>query len=67
MAISKKEIDFMRNIVETRLNLPFIPVLSKKTKEIDSYGMDELLALTFDVCQKAVKGNVYKEIKEYHL
>ena len=63
MGINKGEIDNMRNIVATRLNLPFISILSEKMGEQESYGLNELLKLTLDESQKATKGIVFKEIK----
>ena len=63
MGINMGEIDRMRNIISSRLNLPFIPVLSKKIDDQESYGLDDLLKLTLDECQKAKKGNVYEAIK----
>ena len=64
MALNKKEIEEMRNLIETKLKLPFISILVVKTEDQESYGMDKLLVLTLDICQQAKKGNVYKAIKE---
>ena len=64
MALNKKEIEQMRNLIETRLKLPFISILVEKTEDQESFGKDKLLELTLDICQQAKKGNVYKAIKE---
>ena len=64
MALNKKEIDQMRNLIKTKLKLPFISILIESTEDQESYGKDDLLKLTLDICQQAKKGNVYKAIKE---
>ena len=45
-------------------NIPFIPTLAKPIKDIlDSFGLDVLLKKTFEVCRKAVKGDIFNTIK----
>jgi len=45
-------------------NIPFIPTLAEPIKDIlDSFGLDDLLKKTFEVCRKAVKGDIFNEIK----
>ena len=64
MGINKNDIEKMRNLIKTRLDLPFTSVLVEKMEELDNYGLDDLLKLTLDICQNAKKGKIYKAIKE---
>ena len=65
MGISKKDIDSMKTLIKTRCNnIPFVSCLAKANEDIESYGLDDLLKLTLEVCQNAKKGNVYKAIEK---
>ena len=45
-------------------NIPFIPTLAKPIENIiGSFGLDALLKKTFQVCRKAVKGDIFNTIK----
>ena len=61
--IKKEEVNYMKNIVENELKLPFISVLSKKIDELGSYGLNDLIKMTLNQCQKSTKGNVYRAIE----
>ena len=64
MGVNQNDIDSMENQIKTRLNIPFISVLSEKMEEQESYGLNDLLQLTLEECQKSVKGNVFLAIKK---
>ena len=61
--IKKDEVNYMKNIIENELKLPFISVLSKKIDLMDSYGLNDLLKMTLNQCQQSIKGNVYRSIE----
>ena len=64
MGVNQNDIDSMENQIKSRLNLPFINVLAEKIDEQESYGLDDLLKLTLEECQNAIKGNVFEAIKK---
>ena len=64
MGINKNDIREMKNLIDTRLNIPFINVLAEKMGQTNSYGLNDLIKLTLDICKKSVNGNVYKSIRE---
>ena len=63
MGLNMEVAEKMQNKILTKLNVPFICVLAKKMGGQESYGLNDLLKLTLDQCQKAIKGNIFKEIK----
>ena len=62
--VNMGDINSMRNIITSRLNVPFINILAKDMNGQERYGLNNLLQLTLDVCQKAKKGNIFKAIKK---
>ena len=63
-SIDIKKIKRVKNkIKENFKDLPFIDVLAKPNKKKAAYGLNNLLNLTLDVCQKYEKGNIYKSIR----
>ena len=63
-AIDISRIEKMEHLVKEELNLPFINVLAKKWDDINSYGLNDLLKLTLDVCSKSVNENLFNSIKK---
>ena len=64
MGINNDDIKKMEDLISSRLDLPFISVLAEKNEDLDSYGLNDLLNLTLDQCQKSQKGNMFQTIKE---
>ena len=62
--INKNDIDSMRNLITTRLKVPFISLLAKEMNGQERYGLNDLLKLTLNECQKAKKGSIFKAIEE---
>ena len=64
-SFDKQKVNKMKKEISDNLgDIPFIPVLGKDIKErIKSYGRDDLLNKTLEICQNAVKGNVFNKIK----
>ena len=64
-AINVEEIDKMRKLIEEKyLGLPFVDVLGKETKRKKSYGLDNLLNITLEICKNVEQGNIYEKIKD---
>ena len=61
----KKKAEKMKNeILKYFEDIPIIPVLGKDIEgTLKNYGRDDLLNKTLEVCQKAVKGNIFNKIK----
>ena len=53
----------MRNLIISELDLSFVDVLGEDIIECKSFGLDDLLKMTFNLCQNAKKGNFFKSIK----
>ena len=64
-SIDKQKVKKVEKEISDNLgNIPFIPVLGKDIKEtIRNYGRDELLNKTLEICNNAVKGNIFNKIK----
>ena len=64
-AINIDNVKKIKNKIKANFkDLPFIDVLAEATKRKASYGLNELLNLTLDVCKNYEKGNIYKSIRE---
>ena len=61
--VNMTEIKSMGELITDRLKVPFINVLSKDIEDQKSYGLDDLLQLTLDECQRSTKGNLFKAIE----
>ena len=63
-AIEKDQIEKVEHLVKEKLNLPLINVLAKNCKYLNSYGLNDLLKLTLDVCSKYKNENLFNSIKK---
>ena len=64
-AKNKESVNNARNEIKSHFgDIPFIPVLARSIKNVlQSFGLDKLLYTTLDVCQKAVKSDIFNDIK----
>ena len=63
-SINMDNVKKIKNKIKEKFNdLPFIDVLAEKNKNKAAYGLNDLLKLTLDICQKYKKGNIYKHFK----
>ena len=63
-ALNGYDVNNMRNLITSKLNLPFMDVLAEDSKKHKSFGLDDLLKMTIALCQNMKKGNVFKAIKD---
>jgi hypothetical protein len=45
-------------------DIKFIPVLAESIKDVESYGLDELLNETLKICKRTIKGKTFERIRE---
>ena len=58
-SINMDNVKKIKNKIKEKFNdLPFIDVLEEKNKNKAAYGLNDLLKLTLDICQKYKKGNI---------
>ena len=64
-ALNKQEVFKMKDIIKEKLgDIPFIPVLGRSVEGgMKSYGLDNLLNKTLEVCKNAVKGEIFNIMK----
>ena len=63
-AIDQDQIEKVEHLVKEKLNLPLINVLAKNCEYLNSYGLNDLLKLTLDVCSKYINENLFNSIKK---
>lgn len=64
-ALNKQDVNKMKDKIKEKIgDLPFVPVLGRSvTGAMKSFGLDNLLNKTLEVCQSADKGDVLNKMK----
>ena len=64
-ALNKQDVNKMKDKIKEKIgDIPFVPVLGRSvTGAMKSYGLDNLLNKTLEVCQSADKGDVLIKMK----
>ena len=64
-ALNKKDVNKMKEKIKEKIgDIPFVPVLGRSVAgAMKSYGLDNLLNKTLEVCQNADKGDVLNKMK----
>lgn len=64
-ALNKQDVNKMKDKIKEKIgDIPFVPVLGRSVQgAMKSYGLDNLLNKTLEVCQSADKGDVLNKMK----
>ena len=65
-ALDSEKIKKVKNLIQEKFtDIPFISVLAKPVVNVQGiFGLEKLLNETLNLCKKAVKGEMFKTIKE---